>query len=57
MVRTMLFLVDAPDLIFKFAVVFAVCVPVGEVGLGASGVTTVVPPLAAKATYWVFAEI
>ena len=57
MVRTMLFLVDAPDLIFKFAVVLAVCVPVGDVGLGASGVTTVVPPLAAKDTYCVFAEI
>ena len=48
---------DAPVLIFKFAVVFAVCVPAGDVGLGASGVTTVVPPLAAKDTYWVLAVI
>ena len=47
----MLFLVDAPVLIFKFAVVFAVCVPDGDVGRGASGVTTVVPPFAVKDTY------
>ena len=53
----MLFLVDAPVLMFKFAVVLAVCVPDGDVGLVASGVTTVVPPFAAKDTYWVFAEI
>ena len=57
MVRMMLLLVEAPVLIFKFAVVLAVCVPAGDVGLGASGVTTVVPPLAAKDTYCVFAEI
>ena len=57
MVTMMLLLVEAPVLIFKFAVVLAVCVPVGDVGLGASGVTTVVPPLAAKDTYWEFAEI
>lgn len=57
MVRMMLFLVDAPVLMFKFAVVFAVCVPDGDVGLVVSGDTTVVPPFAAKDTYWVFAEI
>lgn len=57
MVSIILLLVEAPVLKFKFAVVFAVCVPVGEVGLVTSGVTTVVPPLAVKDTYWVLAEI